>query len=623
MAPRESKDVHLSFPSEFICFFIETSFAKLSILHTNSFQDSLPKLPIPPLNLTLQRYLLSQRPLLSDKEFDGTAVAVKAFAEGVGPLLDQELRENDEANPGTSYVNGLRRDMYLSNRRPLVFTDNVGFIVADWKEDNMALAAARATRTLIEFFKDLKEETLAPEVFAVKGVKIPLDMSQFKYLFQTTRVPGTKSDSIKFSPLAKNILVLVRGHMYSFPGVDDDWKIFPTSVYLQAFNSILQDCPKEMGEGVGALTALPRKRWAADRDYLSRMGGNAKLLEQVDSALTLVCLDEDFIHEEGRIVESMENVIVGTEPANRWFDKSLALIVSKNGHLGVNMEHSHIDGLAVKRLFHYMRERKGIFPTYKTQDQLQPLPIKRLEFTLDEMLHEEIVKARLYFKLEKKSVTFSHLQMHTFGRDRLIHHGLSPDGFLHVAFQAANHRMEGGHPGGVVSGKGVACTARFLHGRTESVNTGTLETRAFVEAFNRAHSDESLWADRPKLLFLLHRSCLKHKELVTQAQGGHGWDRHLFALRHLCQSKGRPLPALFLDPAYNAIMDHKIMASTSSSPVFCNGGWCPSHEGQLGIAYQAYEDRVSCIISAFYDSQTYRDCLEETLADMGRIAFGN
>ena len=38
---------------------------------------------------------------------------------------------------------------------------------------------------------------------------------------------------------------------------------------------------------------------------------------------------------------------------------------------------------------------------------------------------------------------------------------------------------------------------------------------------------------------------------------------------------------------------------------------------------QAYEDRVSCIISAFYDSQTYRDCLEETLEDMGRIAFGN
>ena len=45
---------------------------KLSVGRMFSVQDSLPKLPVPPLDQTLQKYLRSVRPLLTDDEYANT-----------------------------------------------------------------------------------------------------------------------------------------------------------------------------------------------------------------------------------------------------------------------------------------------------------------------------------------------------------------------------------------------------------------------------------------------------------------------------------------------------------------------------------------------------------------------
>ncbi|CEJ04854.1 Putative Carnitine O-acetyltransferase [Rhizopus microsporus] len=55
------------------------------------YQKNLPKLPVPALSATLQKYLQSVRPLLSDAEFQRTEQAVKEFEAPGG--LGQELQE--------------------------------------------------------------------------------------------------------------------------------------------------------------------------------------------------------------------------------------------------------------------------------------------------------------------------------------------------------------------------------------------------------------------------------------------------------------------------------------------------------------------------------------------------
>ena len=54
-------------------------FLHKSNMPTYYFQKSLPRLPIPKMEKTLERYLAAQRPLLSDEEYRFTEAACKKF----------------------------------------------------------------------------------------------------------------------------------------------------------------------------------------------------------------------------------------------------------------------------------------------------------------------------------------------------------------------------------------------------------------------------------------------------------------------------------------------------------------------------------------------------------------
>jgi carnitine O-acetyltransferase len=56
-------------------------------------QHTLPKLPIPSLDVTCKRYLTALRGLQDDKEHFATQRAVQAFLDGEGPALQERLNE--------------------------------------------------------------------------------------------------------------------------------------------------------------------------------------------------------------------------------------------------------------------------------------------------------------------------------------------------------------------------------------------------------------------------------------------------------------------------------------------------------------------------------------------------
>lgn len=56
-------------------------------------QDTLPKLPIPPLEDTCKRYLNALRGLQDDDEHATTTRIVQNFLEGDGPVLQERLEE--------------------------------------------------------------------------------------------------------------------------------------------------------------------------------------------------------------------------------------------------------------------------------------------------------------------------------------------------------------------------------------------------------------------------------------------------------------------------------------------------------------------------------------------------
>lgn len=65
-------------------------------------QDSLPKLPIPELEQTCQKYLEALAPLQAPREQDETKAAVQDFLRSEGPVLQEKLK--NYASSKTSYI---------------------------------------------------------------------------------------------------------------------------------------------------------------------------------------------------------------------------------------------------------------------------------------------------------------------------------------------------------------------------------------------------------------------------------------------------------------------------------------------------------------------------------------
>lgn len=59
------------------------------------YQSSLPRLPVPPLQQSLQKYLKAVQPIVNDEEFEKTSKKVKEFGKenGTGEQLQEMLKK--------------------------------------------------------------------------------------------------------------------------------------------------------------------------------------------------------------------------------------------------------------------------------------------------------------------------------------------------------------------------------------------------------------------------------------------------------------------------------------------------------------------------------------------------
>ena len=83
-------------------------YIQTTVVPTLHFQPGLPRLPIPKLDKTCERYLAALRPMVSDEQFRETEAIVKEFGKegGEGEKLNKRLIAKDRNNKHTSYITG-------------------------------------------------------------------------------------------------------------------------------------------------------------------------------------------------------------------------------------------------------------------------------------------------------------------------------------------------------------------------------------------------------------------------------------------------------------------------------------------------------------------------------------
>lgn len=122
---------------------------------------------------------------------------------------------------------------------------------------------------------------------------------------------------------------------------------------------------------LGVMTAENRDVWASFREHLVQTH-NENALKSIDSALFCVSIDDksDFPCTETEPIPVVQNLLHGDENGliNRWFDKSVSLIVCKDGNAGINFEHSWGDGVAVLRYFNELFKETTTKPFIHPED---------------------------------------------------------------------------------------------------------------------------------------------------------------------------------------------------------------------------------------------------------------
>lgn len=309
-----------------------------SVIPTMHFQKSLPRLPIPKLEKTCERYLAAQRPLLTNELYSKTETNLIDFQDSVGKHLNNLLLQKDAKNKRTSYISEPWFDMYLKDRIALPINYNPMLVFTNDPKVEYNEQSIRTTNFLISslrFYNSLKANLLEPEVYHLNPKKsdnaqfrkycsmapeafswyiaymlkaYPLDMSQYNNLFGTTRIPELDKDRIYNNPNSKHVCVQWKGHFYIFDVFDNYGNILPPNVLLGNIQYILNNNEKEAKYPIGIFTTMERNTWAAIRRKLSE-NGNEKELKLIDNALFNICLDDKEIGEN--IYEMTRNFMHG------------------------------------------------------------------------------------------------------------------------------------------------------------------------------------------------------------------------------------------------------------------------------------------------------------------------
>ncbi|CAA7260966.1 unnamed protein product [Cyclocybe aegerita] len=641
---------------------------------TLAHQDKLPKLPIPSLEDTCNRYLRALEALQDEREHAMTKVAVHEFLQSDGPKLHELLQEY--AQDKASYIEEFWYESYLSHSDPVVLALNPFFVLENDPTPDRGAQLPRAASLIVSslgFIHDLRAGILEPDT--VRGV--PLDMDQYSRLFGTSRIPTDRGCRMEVHSDARHIVVLRRGQFYWFDVLDEEnLPLLTEREVHRNLQAIITDADKmdesHVARGaIGVLSTENRKVWSGLRELLSQDRNNKSCLEIVENALFVVCLDDT---TPETLADLCSNFLCGTYSlqggeqvgtcTNRWYDK-LQIIVCADGSAGINFEHTGVDGHTVLRfaadifteglmllarsinpsaptLFHaplspharaYKPPRGHGKPPSPTE-KIDTTP-KKLEWNLTPSLRAGVRFAETRISDLICQNDCQALEFKGYGKNFITSHGFSPDAFVQMAFQAAYFGLYGR----IECTYEPAMTKTFLHGRTEAIRTVQPESVNFTKTFYSEASPHAKAA-------ALRKACDRHVKLTRECGQGLGQDRHLYAMYCLIQrqlqnkteghengiispSPSPPpspshrinkMPTIFTDPGWATLGTSILSTSNCGNPALRLFGFGPVAADGYGIGYIIKEDGISvCASSKHLQTRRFLDTLKGYLLDVQRL----
>jgi hypothetical protein len=179
-----------------------------------SFQNALPTMHVPELHATVDQFLVSVQPVLSEHEYRRIDAEAERFKEEEGPKLQKVLVLKSWFC--SNYVNDWWEEyVYLRSRESLLVNSNYyGLGYAWWVPSSSQISrAAVLVHLFCQFQEQLETQQLAP--LYIRNT-VPCCMAQYHRVFGTTRTPRRDCDVVQTYPGAesRHIVVLCNGSYF-------------------------------------------------------------------------------------------------------------------------------------------------------------------------------------------------------------------------------------------------------------------------------------------------------------------------------------------------------------------------------------------------------------------------
>uniref|UniRef100_A0A1A8E6P1 Carnitine O-acetyltransferase n=1 Tax=Nothobranchius kadleci TaxID=1051664 RepID=A0A1A8E6P1_NOTKA len=582
-------------------------------------QEGLPKLPVPPLRQTCERYLATLEPIVSKEELEHTRQLVQEFLKGgVGERLQKGL-ERRARKTDNWLSEWWVQSAYLDCRMPVAVYTSPGVVLPRMHfEDRQGQMrfAAKLIAGVLDFKKLIDSENLPVEYLSGK----PLCMDQYYKILCSCRIPGPKRDTVVHytqGKMAPTHITVV--HNFQFFVLDvynsDGTPLTVDQIYMQ-LEKVLNSSLQANKEPIGILTSQHRNTWGKAYSNLIKDKTNKESVRAIQKSIFTVCLDAPMprVSDELYLSRVAAQMLHGGgarwNSGNRWFDKTLQFIVGEDGTCGLVYEHAPAEGPPIVFLIDYVV--KYMRNIEMLRSPMVPLAMpQKLRFNITSEIKRDIEKAKqnmniMVHDLDVKVLMFSH-----FGKNLPKQHSLSPDAFVQMALQLAYFRMYN-----------ICCSTyesaslrMFKYGRTDAIRSTTVDSLGFVQAMQDPTKQNT------ERLALLQKAVQTHKENTYNAIHGQAIDRHLLGLRMQSIVDLTSMPGIFMDTSYAVAHHFNLSTSQVGSKTDCVMCFGPMVPDGYGVCYNPMDEHINIAITAFNSCEetnaaSFAQAVEDALLDM-------
>lgn len=475
-----------------------------------------PRQPIPPLAETLDAARRSVSPMLNGLQRLKSRLVFELY--GAAQAEQQKrLLSLARERPINWCAAGLTH-LWLSNRDGLPFANNYVLLLEDdAKADSLSVRAARLTAAALELHRVVSRHGLAPDLAA----DLPLEMEQYRRCFATHRRPRPGCDELVSVANAHHITVLMDGRVYAIPV--DPQQPPALDALQQAFDAIVENGDADDGIEVapGMLSALPREQWARHRDELLRDARNAQTLSLLEKALFVVCLDPG-------VTAGLSANLHDGNSHNRFYDKSMQIVVMEQGKAGLCFERAAVDG-SVALGFAARLQAASLRLPAPAGTAATVLRTRAAAWSLSPDLRRAMQAARLSLADRRARRGIETWTTTVFGSERLKALECSPDAVVQLAIQRALYEITGETPAVFEPVQ----LRHFAGGRMDFIVPVTAESLEAVRAMGDRGTNQYHLARQ------IRRAAREHQQLVVRTKNGRGLIAHLLALNAV-QARGTP-----------------------------------------------------------------------------------